>query len=56
MDLVDVPSQNKYKIEDHFLVFIQEQLDDARISAFVDAMSTYKGFEPHVARWMEENQ
>ena len=56
MELVDVPSQNRYKIEDSFLTFIQEQLDDGRISAFVDAMSEYKEFETHVARWVEENQ
>lgn len=56
MELVDVPSQNRYKIEDSFLAFIQEQLDDGRISAFVDAMSEYNEFETHVARWVEENQ
>ena len=56
MELVDVPSQNRYKIEDHFLAFIQEQLDDARISAFVDAMSLCDEFKTHVTRWVEENQ
>ena len=33
MELVDVPSQNRYQIEESFLAFIQEQLDDNRISA-----------------------
>ena len=56
MELVDVPSQNRYQIEESFLAFIQEQLDDNRISAFVDAMSAHKEFETHVARWVEENQ
>lgn len=56
MELVDVPSQNRYKIEDSFLAFIQEQLDDGRISAFVDAMSAYDEFKTHVERWVEENQ
>ena len=56
MELVNVPSQNRYQIEDNFLAFIQEQLDDSRISAFVDAMSSHKEFETHVARWVQENQ
>ena len=56
LELVDVPSQNRYQIEEHFLAFIQEQLDDTKISAFVDAMSAYSEFETHVNRWVEENQ
>lgn len=56
LDLVDVPSQNRYQIEEHFLAFIQEQLDDTKISGFVDAMSAHKEFDKHVARWIEENQ
>ena len=56
MELVDVPSQNRYKIEDQFLAFIEEQIEDARVSSFVDAMSAHNEFEAHVARWVEENQ
>ncbi|MCB1072125.1 MAG: DUF2709 domain-containing protein [Chlamydiia bacterium] len=56
MELVDVPSQNRFKIEDHFLSFIQEQLDDSKISGFVDEMSKHDEFKTHVERWIEENQ
>lgn len=56
LELVDVPGQNRYKIEEHFLTFIQEQLDDSTISGFVDAMSAYDEFSTHVERWVEENQ
>lgn len=56
MELVDVPSQNRFQIEDHFLAFIQEQLDDTKIANFVDAMSSYEEFNTHVERWVEENQ
>lgn len=56
MDLVDVPGQNRYTIEEHFLKFIQEQIEDTKISAFVDEMSGYDEFEAHVNRWIEENQ
>ncbi|MCB1081315.1 MAG: DUF2709 domain-containing protein, partial [Chlamydiia bacterium] len=56
MELIDVPGQNRFKIEEHFLTFIQDQLDDSKISAFVDAMSAYDEFSKHVERWVEENQ
>lgn len=56
MDLVDVPTQNRYQIEEHFLAFIQEHLDDSKISTFVDAMSGYEEFDAPVKRWIEENQ
>ena len=56
MELVDVPSQNRFKIEERFLSFIQKELDDAKISHFVDALSQYQEFEGHVKRWLEENQ
>jgi hypothetical protein len=56
MELVDVPGQNRFQIEDHFLAFIQEQLDDTKIANFVDAMSAYEEFNTHVERWVEENQ
>ncbi|NGX50788.1 MAG: hypothetical protein K1060chlam2_00639 [Chlamydiae bacterium] len=56
MELIDVPGQNRFKIEEHFLTFIQDQLDDSKISSFVDAMSAYDEFSKHVDRWVEENQ
>ncbi|MCB1116290.1 MAG: DUF2709 domain-containing protein [Chlamydiia bacterium] len=56
MELVDVPGQNRFTIEEHFLTFIQEQLDDTKISGFVDEMSKHDEFETHVDRWIEENQ
>ncbi len=54
--LVDVPGQKRFTIEEHFLSFIQEQLDDSKISGFVDEMSKHDAFKTHVERWSEENQ
>ena len=56
MELVDVPGQNRFKIEEKFLIFIQEQLDDSKISQFVDEVSKYDEFKTYVDRWIEENQ
>lgn len=56
MPLIDVPSQNRFQIEEHFLLFIEEQLDETKITAFVEAMSAYDEFSTHVERWVEENK
>ncbi|MEM8727941.1 MAG: DUF2709 domain-containing protein [Chlamydiota bacterium] len=56
MELVGVPGQNRFKIEENFLSFIQEQLDDSKISGFVDEMNKHDEFKIHVERWIEENQ
>ena len=56
MPLIDVPSQNRFQIEEHFLGFIEEQLDDTKITAFVEAMSAYDEFSAYVERWVEENK
>ena len=53
LELVEVPNQNRYQIEEKFLSFIQTQLDDSRISAFVEAASDIKEFAPYVGQWLE---
>ncbi len=53
LELVEVPNQNRYQIEEHFLSFIQTQLDDSKISAFVEAVSEIKEFAPYLNQWLE---
>lgn len=53
LELVEVPNQNRYQIEERFLSFIQTQLDDSRISAFVEAASDIKEFAPFTSQWLE---
>ena len=50
----EVPTQNRFEIQEDFLEFIQTQLEESKIAAFVEALSQYGPFEKHVARWMEE--
>ncbi len=52
----EVPRQNRFQIEKHFLEFIEQQLDEAKISSFVEAMNTYEEFSTHVKRWVEESK
>ena len=54
-ELVNVPQQNRFQIEEGFLAFIQEHLDDARVSTFIEELSNLGGaFAKHVERWTEE--
>ncbi len=51
--LVEVQNQNKYQIEEHFLAFIQKQLVEDKVTAFVEALAEYEEFLPYVERWVE---
>lgn len=48
----DVPTQNRFEIQEDFLAFIQKYLEESRISEFVENLSRDSRFEKHVARWM----
>lgn len=53
LSLVEVQSQNKFQIEEHFLAFIQKQLAEDKIGAFVEALADHKEFLPFVEQWVE---
>ena len=53
VELIEVPNQNRYQIEENFLSFIQTQLDDSKISAFVEAVSEIKEFASYLNQWLE---
>lgn len=52
--LIEVPSQNRFQIEETFLSFIQEQLQEEKISTFVEALSNFPEFSTFVEGWLEE--
>lgn len=54
LSLIEVPGQNRFQIEEHFLAFIQKQLDEGRIAAFVEAVSDCDEFTPYITQWTEE--
>ncbi len=56
LSLIDVPGQNRFQIEESFLSFIQDQLDESMISSFVEALSEYDEFTPFVTTWLEEDK
>ncbi|MCH9630559.1 MAG: hypothetical protein S4CHLAM37_05600 [Chlamydiia bacterium] len=53
LTLVEVANQNRFNLEDHLLNFIQEHMDETRITAFVEAMSKENSFTPHVDQWLK---
>lgn len=52
--LPEVTNQNRFTMEDSFLAFIEDELDESKITSFVEALSGHEEFTTHVARWMEE--
>ncbi len=54
--LAEVPNQNKFQIEEEFLAFIQKQLEESKISAFVEALSQFEEFNPYLDQWLEEDK
>lgn len=53
LSLVEVQNQNKFTIEERFLEFIQKQLIEEKVTAFVEALAEFDEFLPYVERWVE---
>jgi hypothetical protein len=53
VSLVEVQNQNKFTIEDHFLAFIRKQLEEEKITTFIEALAEFDEFLPYVERWVE---
>ena len=53
LTLVEVQNQNKFEIEQTFLEFLQKQLNEENVTAFVEALAEIKEFQPYVQVWLE---
>lgn len=49
-----VTTQNRFELHDDFLHFLETNLEDSKVSAFVETLSTRDEFEKYIAKWMEE--
>lgn len=56
LSLIEVPSQNRFQIEEGFLKFIQDQLEETKIASFVEALSQIETFSSYVEQWTEEEK
>lgn len=52
LSLVEVQNQNRFEIEERFLNFLQKQLEEDKITAFVEAMAEMPEFQPIVETWL----
>lgn len=53
LSLFEVQAQNRFQIEEHFLAFIQKQLAEDKIGAFVESLAEFGEFRPFVEHWLE---
>lgn len=54
LEFVKVPNQNLYQIEENFLNFIQKQLEEGKISAFIEAVAENEELAEYAGQWSEE--
>lgn len=52
--LIEVPTQNRFEIEENFLAVIQDKLQEEKIAKFVEALSEFPELTPYVDGWLEE--
>lgn len=51
-----VTSQNRFELNDEFLAFIQESLEESKIASFVESLSDHDAFSRYLAKWLEEDE
>lgn len=54
--LDEVPNQNRFQIEEHFLTFIQQHFDESKINSFVESLSQYEEFSSYIDDWLVEDK
>ncbi|MCH9627582.1 MAG: hypothetical protein S4CHLAM2_12230 [Chlamydiales bacterium] len=53
LTLVEVQNQNRFQLEDSFLTFIQNHLQEEKIATFVETLAEDETFHPYVTQWVE---
>lgn len=51
--LEEIQDQNRFEIEHHFLQYIQEQLDEKKITEFIESLAEHEEFLPYIQKWLE---
>jgi hypothetical protein len=54
--LAEVPNQNRFQIDESLLSFIQSQLEEKKISAFIEALSQFEEFSSFIDLWLEDDK
>lgn len=53
ISMAEVHNQDKFQIDGSFLEFIQKQLEEGKITEFVEAMAEVQEFQPIVEHWLK---
>lgn len=56
MPLAEAQNQNRFQLHENFLQFIQNHLQEDKITAFVEVLSERPEFEPYVKEWVETEE
>lgn len=53
LTLTEVQNQNRFEIEDGFLAFLQQHLQEDKIASFVEALASDEELAPYIEQWLE---
>jgi hypothetical protein len=56
LTLVEVQNQNRFQLEQSFLDFIQNHLQEDKIATFVETLAEDEAFHPYVTQWVETEE
>lgn len=56
MTLIEVQNQNRFELEEEFLAIIQEQLQEEKITRFVEELAEEEAFHHFVTKWIETEE
>ncbi len=56
LTLVEVQNQNRFQLEDSFLNFIQDYLQEEKVATFVETLAEDEAFHPYVTQWVETEE
>jgi len=54
IQMKQVTTQNRFELHDDFLEFLESNLEDSKVSSFVETLSTRNEFDRYISKWMEE--
>lgn len=54
LSLLEVQNQNRFELHETLLAFLQEQLDESKITAFVESLGEDERFHKAIALWTAE--
>ncbi len=51
--LEEIQNQNRFEIEKGLLAYIQEQLEEDKVSSFIEGLAEHEEFMPYIEKWLE---